>query len=333
MFASAESGEVILQRNLLGMAAMMEITEQEKGELFQKRKFSIQFWVPRINDDDLMGYFSDCIDKTGAKAVVLDPLYMAMNGDSQHSLGLNGEQIQKLCRLITDKGATPIVDDHAKRSSINAKEYRPIVLEDITGAGKAESFRQWMLLGRRSAYQNDDSTIKEHDLWLTIGGSAGHSGTWGLDVSESFDACYSQVEYKFTVIKASMVREAQKAATIDAAAERKSKNEADKEVAFQSRLERVERAMILKKNEAFTKSDIKASLRCNNDQAVEVLFRLEADNKITKYPEKVKRGNNNCEAWHLKGELVLSEEIDAGHAGLAPKSPASPSSPTLPPTE
>jgi hypothetical protein len=333
MFASAESGEGILQRNLKGMASMMDISDADLAILIGDRMFSIQFWVPRINDNDLMDYFSDCIDMTGAKAVVLDPLYMAMEGDSQHSLGLNGEQIQKLCRLITDKGATPIVDDHVKRSSANAKEYKPIVLEDITGAGKAESFRQWMLLGRRSAYQDDDSHSKVHDLWLTIGGSAGHSGTWGLDVSESFDPCYTSVQYAFTATRGSAVRDAQKAAIVDAAANRKAKKEAEKEATFQRRLESVERAMTAKKNEAFTKSDVKSLLRCNSDQAGEVLFRLEADNKIAKHPEKVKRGNNKCEAWHLQGELVLTHEINAGHAGLDARNSSSPSSPTLPPTE
>ena len=81
-------------------------------------------------------------------------------------------------------GATPILVDHAKRSSTNAREFEPLELEDISGAGKAECFRQWMLVSRRSKFMADPGLPHHHDLWLTMGGSAGHASTWGLDITE-----------------------------------------------------------------------------------------------------------------------------------------------------
>lgn len=298
LIASAESGEATLQRNIRGMAAMMDI---DLDELAESKSLSIQFWVPRINDSDLMDYFANCLDATRAKAVVLDPLYMAMEGDTQASLGLNGEQIQRLTSLIQSKGATAIVDDHVKRSSQNAREYKPITLEDITGAGKAESFRQWMLLGRRGRHEDDDGLEKHHGLWLVAGGSAGHSATWGLDVTETFVKDYSEIDYLMTLRKASEVRQE----ILEAPDEKTLFREARSQAAFDSKVRRALNFFEGRPHDLVIKADLREELSCNGIVAAQVLEHLEEDGLIVKHPELVKRGRLHVDAWKLPGTLNL----------------------------
>lgn len=55
--------------------------------------------------------------------------------------------------------------------------------------------RQWILLNRRVKY--DPEQGGHHELWLNIGGSAGHSGLYGIDIDEGTrqeGARYWQVE-------------------------------------------------------------------------------------------------------------------------------------------
>lgn len=42
--------------------------------------------------------------------------------------------------------------------------------------------RQWILLNRRVRYDPDRGG--HHELWMSVGGSAGHSGLWGVNIAE-----------------------------------------------------------------------------------------------------------------------------------------------------
>lgn len=61
-------------------------------------------------------------------------------------------------------------------------------LEDITGSGFQEHFRQWILINRRQKFCAVDvdklETVRNHKLWMTVGGSM-NSGTYGVDIREN----------------------------------------------------------------------------------------------------------------------------------------------------
>ena len=57
----------------------------------------------------------------------------------------------------------------------------PADLDDLTGSGYSEFFRQWLLLSRREEYIQGSGS---HRMWMHIGGSAGHSSLTALDIEE-----------------------------------------------------------------------------------------------------------------------------------------------------
>lgn len=176
MFCSAESGKSVTKKAIIGMAQAMGI---DLEDLAESGMLEVSWWVPRASDDDIVDYFLSMVCGHEAKVVILDPTYKSLD-DNSTSLILTGQQLDKINNAITRAGSTAVFVDHVKRSSNNAHNNKPLSLEDISGAGKAEFFRQWMLVGRREDFE----ASKPHKLWISIGGSAGHSSLWGLDVHE-----------------------------------------------------------------------------------------------------------------------------------------------------
>lgn len=302
LFASAESGESVLQRNMRGMAEAMEINIDE---LEKDGSLAVQFWVPRISNDDMMDFFADCLDASQPEVVIIDPLYLALDGDHQANLSLNGEQIQKLVRLILDRGATPVVDDHVKRSSENAKSFKALQLEDITGAAKSEFFRQWMLLGRRSKFDDlGESPSRFHDLWLTIGGSAGHCGTWGLDIEETFDTHYESVQYELTLRKGSEIREEVRAAT---KSEQTSK--ADQKLArLEERMQRKASELIDQvykgdRTLALTQSDIEGRISVSGSEIKRVMGIVLGDGRLKVMAKVIEKNGRKYDGYMLGDSL------------------------------
>jgi len=117
------------------------------------------------------------------KVVILDPIYTALLAGSKDAQASNIFQMGPLLAEITatclDAGATPTLAHHnTKNKSFN---FEVPELEDLAYAGFQESARQWMLLGRHEKFEPGTG---QHKLWLNVGGSAGVSGCWALDINE-----------------------------------------------------------------------------------------------------------------------------------------------------
>ena len=243
LFASAESSLAVLRDNLRGAAGQMSI----KLEVLNK-DLHVCPWVPRIEVDEMLDAFIANVRNLAATVVILDPVYMMLS-DTTPSLILTGQQLATLCDEILALGATPILLDHVKRGSDNAKRYQPLELEDISGAGKAEYFRQWILISRRERFEPfSDEAIKKHRLWLSFGGDAGQSGLYGVDLTEAmcgFSDTDEQKQYSLDVMNKSELAEA-KATEKDLkkktqVMEKTTKRKADAEKIIQAMQQRRER--------------------------------------------------------------------------------------------
>jgi hypothetical protein len=114
--------------------------------------------------------------------VFLDPLYLCLlsglgrkiQAGNRHAMGPLLKAVADTC---LDAGATPVLVDHA----LKHRPHNPLGLADVAWAGPAEFARQWLLTNHRQPYEAATGTSR---LYLTIGGSEGHSSVWEVDIRE-----------------------------------------------------------------------------------------------------------------------------------------------------
>ena len=170
---SGESGMATIQETALRVCKAANVELASTGIIFCET-------VPRFGDPVNMEAFRRFLDADGIEVVIIDPVYLCLPCDINPA---NLFDIGRLLRSVSDvcreAGATPVLVHHLKKTVANP--YIPGQLEDIGWAGFQEFFRQWLLINRREAYEPGSGM---HRLWLSTGGSAGHSSLVGLDVYE-----------------------------------------------------------------------------------------------------------------------------------------------------
>jgi replicative DNA helicase len=173
---SGESGAATMQETARRIAA-------SKGKLLHQCENA--FWsfdVPQLGNFLHTQALKEFIEKHGLEVLILDPTYLMMMSvkDDAGNLFVVGSLLKTLGDLAQQTGCTPILCHHLKKGV--ADPYEPAELENIAWAGFQEYVRQWFLLNRRVRYDPDRGG--HHELWFSVGGSAGHSGLWGLNVDE-----------------------------------------------------------------------------------------------------------------------------------------------------
>ena len=164
-FASGESGRFTLKETCLRILQAKGIDPDTfTGWL------KWEFTLPTLTDTALMTDFAKRLVDLGIAVAFIDPLYLCLGSAvDPRSVFSMGNALKAVSTILLDRNITPIICHHANRKG---EKNQPMTLEDLSHAGLAEFARQWILLARISLM----TARAVHDLWLTIGGSAGHGG-------------------------------------------------------------------------------------------------------------------------------------------------------------
>jgi len=136
--------------------------------------------LPKFGDPAHLDALARFIDGDGIEVLFIDPAYLAMPGADAGNLMIQGELLRSISDLCRQREVTLGLAHHTKKST-GRDPFDIPELSDIAWSGFAEFARQWWLLGRRERYEPGTGN---HKLWLSIGGSAGHSALWAVDVAE-----------------------------------------------------------------------------------------------------------------------------------------------------
>ena len=143
------------------------------------------FRLPRLGDPAELATLRRLIAGRGLEVLILDPLYLALLAGSREVNAANlyevGPVLADVAACCLEAGATPILAHHARKNRDVRDRGEPLDLDDLAFAGVAEFARQWGLISRRTPYEPGSG---RHELWLSVGGSAGFSGLYGVDIDE-----------------------------------------------------------------------------------------------------------------------------------------------------
>lgn len=164
---SGESGKKTLRSNLKAMCLDLGLTLREIDNL------SLADWVPRFDDHKQLGKLSEKIKEVGAEVVIIDPIYLAMPGESAGNMFVQGTMLRSVNDVCRSNGATLVMVHHTTKARRKFAE-----VQDLAFAGFSQFVRWWMMLSRVGSY----NPAYAHVLNLNVGGSAGHSSKWSAAI-------------------------------------------------------------------------------------------------------------------------------------------------------
>jgi replicative DNA helicase len=207
-FQVPQAVPVLLLSGESGQAAVLDAARRVcQAKKLDFRKCGALLWgfrLPRLSCAADLAALAAALRERGTKAVIIDPLYLCMlagggEGIQASNMFHMGPLLLDVAEACLGVGCTPVLVHHARKQNValRGRDSEPLDLEDLAYSGVAEFARQWLLVSRREKF---DPEVCEHKLWLNLGGSAGHSGLYGVDVREGvMDASFGGRQWHVTV--------------------------------------------------------------------------------------------------------------------------------------
>ena len=174
---SGESGMATLQETARRIAKSMGLSLSEIENLFWSD------FLPRLDDAQHLDALERMIEETGCEVLIVDPAYLCLPGGDAGNIFIQGSLLRSINEICQRHGVGLVLAHHFRKraKAKSTTDFDPPELDDLSWSGFAEFARQWILLGRRESYEPGSG---EHRLWMSVGGSAGHSALWGVDINE-----------------------------------------------------------------------------------------------------------------------------------------------------
>jgi replicative DNA helicase len=177
---SGESGEATLQETATRVCAA-------RGLSINDCTIEWAFKLPNLDLQNHRVALGRFLRDKRIQVVFIDPLFMCLVSGAKSISPSNlyeiGPLLWRVSRTCLSAGATPVLIHHATKAAgkrVTGSD-EPLDLDDLSFAGVAEFARQWVLLSRREAFQ---PLTGRSQLVMAVGGSAGHSGCWSVQVEE-----------------------------------------------------------------------------------------------------------------------------------------------------
>lgn len=204
LFMSAESGHLTLKRNFRTIYEKMcgrPRFFQDNGKSTLKRltpplfhfdgRLELSDDVPKIADKGHLDGLRWSLEKYGARVLFIDTASKAMPGEQASNAIKNQELLMAVSEICKDLSVTFVLVHHTHKLK---NPYRPLSFDDVLFSGFAEHFGQWIFVSRRKPYDPPkDGESRVHRLFMNVGGRAGHSGIYSVDIDEG---SLNQVRWK-----------------------------------------------------------------------------------------------------------------------------------------
>ena len=301
---SGESGEFTIKETALRIA-------KSKGIECQEIDVHWGFDLPQLSNDDDIEHLEAEIIARGIEVLIVDPAYLcllagaaAKNIQASNVFDM-GPLLLKLTDIVRRTGVTIILCHHARKGTAGPRgdAFSPPDLEDLAMAGFAEWARQWILVGRREAFVQGSGI---HKLWMNVGGSAGHSGCYPLDIDEGhLSEDFTGRTWDVQVLDQGEIKDHQK----------KAANEKKAAAARETELKRVAsmRAAVIKVGETGATLSVLRSMANLTDRAAKSAIEvLEARGEVEAC--KVIRSNKQAyDGWRATADIgTVPDQEDEG---------------------
>jgi hypothetical protein len=278
---TGESGLRVIQETALRICKAAEVALEDLENLVWSTD------LPKFGEQVHLKALERFLAENRIESLVIDPAYLAMPGADAGNLMMQGELLRGVNDVCRHCGVTLILAHHTIKGA-GRDNFEPLQLHDLAWAGFSEFAAQWWLINRRERYEPGTG---EHRLWLTVGGRAGHSALWALDVAEGLRTDPGGRRWEVAMQPASEARDDAEKRKLDVKEQRRAEQ-------VQADSKAVVEAIALQSGHTATKSIIRATSGINTSRLDAALASLLKNRDVA--PVMITKGNNRTyEAFKL----------------------------------